>query len=153
MEPTGFLDGIKEMIERTTGLTGDFIDSVDLRLRSLGYSVQESDAWMIAFIIQKVANTIKNICNISVVPKSLKQVAIDMICGEFLLNKKNTGQLDGFEIDVDSPALKQTQSGDTNVVFALEGMKTPEQRLDAVINYLMTYGLNQLIGFRRIKWT
>jgi len=153
MPVTGNLETIKATTITATGLTDEFIDDVDLRLQSLGYTVSESDSWAVAFAVQSVVNRIKNECNIAAVPEGLIQVAVDMVCGEFLLAKKSSGGLEGFNVDLNSAALKQTQSGDTNVVFAVEGVNSAEQRLDTVIKWLINYGKSQFITYRRIKWT
>lgn len=126
---------------------------IEKRLESLGYTLNDSDKWMIEFMLEKVTNTIKNDCNVSAIPEGLHQIAVDMVCGEFLFAKKQSGQLGGFNVELSSAILKQTQSGDTNVVFAFDGIQTPEQRLDAVIKYLMNYGRGQFASYRRLKWT
>ena len=124
------------------------------RLESLGYTYDEvSDKFMLEYLIGKVTNTIKNECNVLEVPEGLMQIAIDMICGEFLFLKKGSGQLDGFTADINAAGLKQTQSGDTNVVFAIEGLKSNEQRLDYLIGYLMNTERRQFATYRRLKWT
>jgi hypothetical protein len=152
MPVTGLLDSVKENISQVTGLT-DFIDDVDLRLQSLNYTIQEGDAWLIAFCIQKVVNTIKNNCNIKEIPDGLRQIAVNMVCGEFLFNKKNSGDLSGFEIDISNAAIKRIQEGDTTIEFAFgSGDLTPEQRLNAVINYLMTCGNAEFSRYRRLRW-
>jgi hypothetical protein len=148
----GLLDGIKPTISQM-GLSGDFVDDVDLRLASLGYTVQEADSWTVGFAINKVVNEIRNDCNVAMVPEGLIPVAIDMVCGQFLLAKKGSGQLDGFAADLNSAALKQVQEGDTNVAFAVDSIKSPEQRLNAAIDYLMSYGKAQFATYRRLKWT
>lgn len=153
MPVTGKLENIKPTTTQATGLTSDFIDDVDMRLQSFGYTVQDSDSWAVAFAVQKVANEIKNECNLTAIPEGLIQVAVDMVCGEFLLAQKGSGQLNGFNVDLNSAALKQVQEGDTNVVFAVEGVASPEKRLDALINYLIGYGKGQFVTYRRLKWT
>lgn len=120
------------------------------RLESLGYTLKESDDWMISFAAQKVENTIKNECNVTSIPDGLKNVAVDMICGEFLYSLKNSGKLEGFNLDA---ALKSVQAGDTKVDFAVgQGSKTPEQRLDALLSYLITYGRGEFACYRKFKW-
>lgn len=122
------------------------------RLESLGYTLKETDDWMISFAAQKVENTIKNDCNVNSIPDGLKNVAVDMICGEFLYSLKNSGKLEGFDLEV---ALKSVQAGDTTVTFAVgqgQSSKTPEQRLDALFSYLITYGKGEFACYRKIKW-
>lgn len=126
------------------------LEDVTARLASFGYTVTENDAFMLTFIIQKVENHIKGECNVTALPDELTNVAIDMAVGEFLLNKKSIGQLTGFDL---SAAIKQIQEGDTSVTFAFgNGDSTPEQRLDALIDYLMNDGKIKLVSYRSIKW-
>ena len=128
------------------------IEDVIKRLASFGYEVTEADTWVLKFIIDKTENHIKNSCNISEIPEGLYQVAVDMACGNFLYEKKavNPDSLAGFDLEA---AVKSIQEGDTNVSFALgEGSSTPEQRLDALISYLITYGEKDFVSYRCMKW-
>lgn len=124
------------------------LEDVTKRLESFGYEVSEDDAWMIEFLIQKIENSIKADCNINTIPEELHEIAVDMTVGEFLLNKKSRGQLEGFDLEV---AVKQIHEGDTSVTFS-DGSKTPEERLDELILYLMNYGKGKFAAYRCIKW-
>lgn len=125
----------------------EFIDLVLNRLKSFTYEVVEGDEFLIAFLIQKIENTVKNECNITKIPDGLVYVAVDMICGEILMNKKQTNSLgDSFSID---SALKNVKLGDTTVQF--EG-ESDETKLNSLTNYLMNCGINELICYRKIKW-
>jgi len=126
------------------------LEDVKQRLSSFGYEVTEGDTWVLGFIIQKVENYIKNNCNVDIVPEGLHQIAVDMSVGEFLLSKKSTGQLTGFNLEA---AIKQIQEGDTTVTFAFgDGDSTPEKRLDYLISYLLSYGKGSFASYRCIKW-
>lgn len=128
-------------------ITIEFIDMVINRLKSLTYSVVEGDEFIIAFTIQKVKNSIKNECNTENIPEGLYYIAVDMICGEILMIKKQTKSLgDDFSID---GALKSVKLGDTTV--QLDG-ESDEVKLNALINHLMNYGISELICYRKIKW-
>lgn len=141
---------VSKSIAELISLDVSFVDDVISRLESFRYQVKESDTWVIGFSIQKVVNTIKNECNVLMIPDELNQVAVDRVCGEFMLGKKECGQLDGFDLEA---AVKQIQEGDTNVVFAIgDGNMTPEQRLNHLIGFLMTNGKEQFTSFRRLKW-
>ena len=123
------------------------LEDVTKRLESFGYEVTEADTWVLEFIIQKVENYIKNNCNIDTIPEGLHQIAVDMSVGEFLLNKKSTGQLTGIDLEA---AIKQIQEGDTTVAFAIDS--TPEERLDNLISHLLNYGKGSFASYRCIKW-
>ena len=128
------------------------LERVKERLQSLGYTVKDSDDIAINFAMQKVENTIKNDCNISAIPDGLMNIAIDMVVGEFLMSKKTFAPDDLLNFNLDS-AIKQIQEGDTNISFAVgEGSKTDEQRLDSFIDYLLNYGRDEFITYRRFRW-
>lgn len=128
------------------------LERIKERLQSMGYAVKDSDDITINFAMQKVENTIKNDCNISAIPDSLMNIAIDMVVGEFLMSKKTFAPNDLLNFNLDA-AVKQIQEGDTNISFALgEGSKTDEQRLDGFIDYLLNYGRDEFITYRRFIW-
>lgn len=128
----------------------EFLIDVISRLESFGYTVTDGDSWMIGFAVQKVESSIKNKCNITLIPDGLHYTVVDKVCGEFLFTKKQSGQLVGFDM---SAAVKQVQAGDTNITFAIgQGSMTPEQRLDSLIAYLTTRGDGDFVCYRKIKW-
>lgn len=144
------LDEITKQLEGSSLSEQSFLLAVLERLDSLGYTVKETDSWMISFSVQKVENTIKNECNVTSVPDGLHSTAINMICGEFLFSKKQSGQLVDFNLE---QALKSVQTGDTTVTFETDkGSMTPEQRLNNLIDYLMNSGRGEFISYRKIKW-
>ena len=114
--------------------------------------MQEVDELALGFAIQKVENTINNDCGTASVPEGLLNIAVDMAAGEFLTAKKtfSPNSIAGLDLDY---AIKQIQTGDTNTVFATgEGSLTAEQRLNAFLNYLLTYGRSEFSCYRKIKW-
>lgn len=122
------------------------------RLQSFGYEWKNGDEAILAFSVQKAENTIKNDCNISSVPEGLINIAVDMAVGEFLMAKKAFAPDDIAGLDL-STAVKQIQEGDTSITFAAgEGSLTAEQRLDNLINYLLTYGKGEFVRYRRLLW-
>jgi len=122
-------------------------DDVIKRLAALGYEATTEDDWMLDFIIQKVEDHIKNDCNVTAVPDGLHQVVVERSSGEFLFVKKQSGRLEGFDLE---SAVKQVQAGDTSVTFA-DGA-SPESRLDALLKYLMSCGGGELACYRKIRW-
>lgn len=118
------------------------------RLKSLGYEVQSNDEWLISFLTKKVTSHVMAYCNIGIIPKLLEPFIVDMICGEFLLNKKDSDNLEGFNLD---SAVKSIQEGDTTVTFS-DGSMTTEQRLNKLIDYLTNERGASLKLFRRLKW-
>lgn len=127
-------------------------ETVGERLKSFGYEVKEGDEPALAFCVGKVRSTIENEINRKEIPGGLEHIAIDMAVGEFLLSKKTFAPADLEGIDLEY-AVKQIQTGDTNTVFAVgDGNMTPEQRLTAFINRLLTCGKDEFNSFRKIQW-
>ena len=128
------------------------LEMVKERLKSFGYELQERDEFALAFSIQKVENVIKNDCGTLSVPDGLVNIAVDMAVGEFLTARKTVSPDNIARLDLDM-AVKQIQTGDTNTVFAIgEGSLTAEQRLNAFLNYLLTYGRGEFSCYRKIRW-
>lgn len=128
------------------------LEQVKERLESFSYALKDSDEVILTFSIQKVENTIKNVCNVSSIPDGLVNIAIDMAVGEFLTAKKTFSPDDIAGLDLDF-AVKQLQEGDTNTVFATgEGTLTAEQRLNSFLNYLLTHGRDEFSCYRRLRW-
>lgn len=127
-------------------------ETVKNRLKSFGYEVKADDEFALTFCVEKVRSTIKNEINRQDIPEGLEHIAIDMAMGEFLLAKKTFAPDDLTGLDL-TAAVKEIKEGDTTVAFGTgEGSQTPEQRLTAFINYLLTYGKAEFSSFRRLKW-
>ena len=130
----------------------DLLLAAKKRLQSLGYEPQEGDKPLLTFALQKVESTIKNDCNVAEIPEGLRRIAVDMAVGEFLQAKKAFAPESLAGLDLEA-AVKEIRAGDTTVSFATgEGSSTPEQRLNALISWLLTYGRSQLSCYRRIRW-
>lgn len=63
--------------------------------------------------------------------------------------KKNMGDIP--ELDL-SPVEKQIQVGDTNIVYAVETVSSPEKRYDTVISFLISGRDDELVRYRRLAW-
>ena len=119
------------------------------RLKQFGYKAEDEDELCIAFCINKVCEQIKNKCNTEDVPSGLKYTAIDMICGEFLFTKKQTGRLELEALDLDG-AITQIHEGDITVQFA-DGA-SDEEKLNTFLNYLLHNGEGDFVCYRKLKW-
>lgn len=131
-----------------TSLSESFYEAVLKRLVSFGYTLKEDDSWLICFAMQKVENHIKNSCNTTDVPDGLFNVAVDMVCGEFLFTKKQTGQLEIADLDFDG-AFTSIKEGDTQVNF---GGSSDEEKFDQMVNYLFHHGEGDFVCYRKIRW-
>lgn len=131
-----------------TSLSESFYEAVLKRLVSFGYTLKEDDSWLICFAMQKVENHIKNSCNTTDVPDGLFNVAVDMVCGEFLFTKKQTGQLEIADLDFDG-AFTSIKEGDTQVNF---GGSSDEEKFDQMVNYLLHHGEGDFVCYRKIRW-
>lgn len=119
------------------------LDDVKKRLQALGFIVADTDNWILNFCIDKVTNHIKNSCNISVVPKELHEIAVDMVCSEFLAGKLQSGQL------AYDQAVKRIKEGDTDIEY-VAGLSDIEL-LNVLIAHLRGNEAD-LIAYRRLTW-
>lgn len=136
-------------ITNQTSFSEPFFEMVLNRLVSFNVQLKEDDSWMIAFAIQKVENHIKNSCNITEIPIGLYELATDKVCGEFLLTKLQTGQLNIAELDF-SGIVKSIQEGDTTVQFDSGASDT--DKIQLLINGLINGSEGDLVCYRKLKW-
>lgn len=120
------------------------LEDVIKRLQGLGFSVTENDNWILNFCVDKVENHIKNNCNVSEVPQGLHEVAVDLICGEYLQGKFNAGQLGDY-----TQAISKIKEGDTDITF-VSGTSEVEL-LKTLINTLCSREID-FAAYRRFKW-
>jgi hypothetical protein len=132
-----------------TSLSESFCEMVLKRLISFGYFLKEDDSWELSFVMLNVENHIKNSCNTTSIPEGLFHVAADMICGEFLMNRKNSGRLELSELDLDG-AITSLSEGDVSISF--DTNSTDEVKFNQLVNYLMTKGKGDFVCFRKLKW-
>ena len=125
-------------------------EAVYSRLGTLGYTPTNEDDVSIEYLIEKVDNAIKLDTNYVEFPVELLQMAIDMVCGEFLQTKYALGQLTDFDF---SGSVKKITEGDTTVEYAYgSGSKTPEERFLALVKQLRTPDKSQIVAVRRLRW-
>ena len=136
-------------IMTNTSLSEPFYEAVLKRLVSFGYYLKEDDSWMICFAIQKTENHIKNSCNTTSVPDGLFNVAVDMVCGEFLFTMKQTGKLTLTDLDLDG-AVTSISEGDTSVQFA--SGSSDEDKFNSFLNYLLHNKEGDFACYRKLKW-
>jgi len=128
----------------------DIVDLVNARLNQIGYKDTGNDTNFINFLIDNIKTKIQNNCNIKLIPAKLKYIWADMVCAEFLMLKKNTGQLNIESLNFDLTE-KSIQEGDTKIDFNVDGNMTPEQRFNKIIDYLKSKN-KELTRFRKIQW-
>lgn len=124
------------------------LDKIISRLESFAYSyVEENDGYTIEYIKNKVLNHVLNETNQVEVPEQLENVAIDMICVEFLRLKKGMGQLESIEFERIEASVSM---GDTSISYVNDG--TPEQKFDSMLNSIYASAESELIKHRKLVW-
>ena len=111
------------------------------------YTVNPTDDLMLQFIIDKATMSVKGECNTDIIPEDLESKVIDQIIGEFLMSKKNLGQLVIDDIDF-ADAAKSIQEGDTNIT--LRDGSSPAEMLDVLLSFLLQP--IDYSDYRRIRW-
>lgn len=124
------------------------LENITKRLKDFGYEYNETtDAYSLEFAMDKVEYHILNQTNCSEVPEGLTNIAIDMVCAEFLKIKKSFGQLSNFDFELVAQSIKL---GDATVQLSNDA--TPEQKFDTAINYLLSGHDDDFIRYRKMVW-
>lgn len=139
-----------EYMQEKTAFPAAFFEEVGTLLETVGYTLKDTDHWLLAFGTKQVEAEIKNACNQPQVPKGLYPYAVRMIAAEFLITKKGMNQLQGLENMTFEPYVKQIQEGDTNITFGTG--ESPEQRFEKVLQYWLKNARQQFVTFRRLAW-
>jgi len=120
------------------------------RLEFLGFEAEDSDDKALGEFLADASRMITAEIGMVFLPSELESLAIDVAAGEYLLNKKATGNLEGFD---NQAVVKQLQEGDTSVTYALaSGSSTPEERLDALIEHLRRLPAGLMAAWRCLRW-
>jgi len=123
------------------------IETIKTRLASLGYVCVEPDDFALQFVIGKVEQHIKHFCNIIEVPACLEAVQVDMVCGEFLMQKKTMGQLTSIQIE---GVVKRLTEGDTTVEYNTSTDR--EATFNAYLDKLIHGHQSDLLAHRKLRW-
>ncbi len=128
-------------------------EGIVTRLQAFKYNVQENETSILDYLTLKTISSINNLTNqfytADTIPQDLYSVVVDKIAGEFLLFKKNTGDIPSLDL---SPVEKQIQAGDTSITYAVENITSPEKMYDLLIDYLISSRDKELMKYRRLVW-
>ncbi len=124
------------------------IETITERLMSLGYEAMDSDEWVLIFCMEVVKKDISNQCNMSTIPEGLVPSAIDMVCGRFLFEMRQSGRLYLGDLDLDG-AITSIKQGDTSVTF--DTTCSDESKFNMLVSYLSDRK-DDLLCYRRMYW-
>lgn len=128
-------------------------EGIVIRLQAFKYNVQENETSILDYLTLKTISSINNLTNqfytADTIPQDLYSIVVDKIVGEFLLFKKNTGDIPNLDL---SPVEKQIQAGDTSITYAVENITSPEKMYDLLIDYLISSRDKELMKYRRLVW-
>ena len=124
-------------------------DIID-RLLQFGYTATNKDYDQIDFELTSVTNYVMNYCNIKEIPDIVDPRIVDKVCSNFLYNKKNSGELTGFNYDA---VIKSIKEGDTTLTHAVgQGEDTPENRFDSFVRTLQNGFDKWITPHRKLRW-
>jgi hypothetical protein len=128
------------------------IDKADIRVlvkRRLGLSLAETTHDdLIDLYIDAVEESIKNFCNITVIPDGLKQTWVAMVASAL-----SAEQLAILFPDPEPIETYETQIGDTTVkpIKAVDSTAPPAPTLTVIESVVFDYR-SSLIAYRRMRW-
>lgn len=124
-------------------LPGEYSEYLGQIERVLGYAGNPNYAWDFA------VNRVRNLTNLSEVPKGLEPVVVRMAVGEYLEQLSLGGLVPGEAV---SALVKQITEGDTTVSFAAPESSSPQQLLVALIDRLKNGYMDEIYRYRRLLW-
>lgn len=144
------LNGLEKLLadNSTTRLDTAFFELVLKRLESFGYTAAKEDGWLMYYIGASVEQKIKNECNTAAIPGGLLYKAVDMVCGEFLYQKFNSGQADIEALDLEQMA-RTVKIGDVTVEYGDNAVGN-EAKFTALVDKLRELG--DCLCYRRLRW-
>ena len=120
------------------------------RLKQFGYEVSAEENTQVNFELNLTLDYVKNYCNIEKIPLILDNRIIDKVSSSYLFNRKNSGELEGFDYD---SVIKQIKEGDTTISYAVgQGEDTPENRFDSLVKQLERGFDKWLTPHRALRW-
>ncbi len=142
------LNELKTFIGNTS-FNESFCDDLLKRLKGFNYIIIEEDSYLLCNTIKKVERYVQGFCNIKTVTYDIYDDCINIICGEFLFEKKQIGQLDeNFNIE---QVVKSVALGDGNVTFQNNEKEDRGSRINTLITYLLN-SKNNLTNYRKVRW-
>ena len=129
------------------------VTNIDEVIGLYGIPILPTDDALIQHVIDKVTQHIKNETNQPQVPSGAYEVAIDMICGEFLQLKYAMGQLDIGTIEINGAAVASVKDGDTDVKYS-DGAGSGGTPLSRFNSWLSSLGHPEYDWgiWRRLRW-
>lgn len=126
------------------------INRLKERLELLGFPPETGDADVMEGLLSDASRKVMAEIGICSLPEGLESLVIDLAAGQYLFIKKAAGTLQGFDGQM---AIKQLQEGDTSVTYAIgDGARTPEERLDMLVENLRTIPPGLAAAWRKMRW-
>lgn len=115
------------------------------------------DGWLIAYMIKKVGQDLRDETNRSLVPEGLYYVWIERVAGEVLSTKKNNGIVPSTFVEEEGSApVSAITEGDTRVEFAKDptSQTTKENIYNKLIEEMKTFGKGKevVLRYRQLQW-
>lgn len=119
---------------------------IDLTVERLEieWKIEDIQAFELAYSVSLTVESIKNATNQLNIPEGLTFTAVDMVCGEFLQKRLDTGNLEEFEVE---QAIKTLKIGDTTTTFQDGG----KSGIELLIHSLHSRE-GDLLSHRKLKW-
>lgn len=129
------------------------VEAVKLRLKMFKITASTEDKDILEYLINKSLNSINNITNqdytADTFPTPIFEIWVDKAAGEYINLKKITDELpENYDLSL---LATQIKLGDTSINLGEGTASSDEQRLNAVINFLMIGRDRELIRFRRMS--
>ncbi len=131
------------------GFPLSFYEMLIARIVNTGYVLTKKEEFALCLSVLKMKEAVLNYCNTKEVPKEVYQKFADMICGDFLYTKQQTGSLTLGDLDF-SGAITSLAEGDVKVTFAENS--SDSDKLSAWLQSMMSWKSGGLSCYRKLRW-
>lgn len=119
---------------------------IDLTIERLQetWKIDNINEYELAYSVNFTIESVKNTTNQLAIPVGLTYTVVDMVCGDFLQKRLDTGNLPEFNVE---QAIKSLKIGDTTTTFENGGKSGIELLIAS-----LTGGRGDVLSYRRLKW-
>lgn len=127
-------------------LSDSLSECIYTRLSGFGFTdLNNGDKSLLALLLKKVNETIRNLTNLDKVPDGLKYKVVEAVCADFLEMKYTMG---GIKVDFASPVASISE-GDTTVSF--KTAKNPQETFLSILSG-MRLSNSEIVRYRVMVW-
>lgn len=148
-EELKFIDSLQDRLETHELPTELYIMIYNIFI-SFGYKITEKDTFQICITVLKIKEKILSYCNTEIIPEGYLPKMATMICGDFLIQKRQSGNLDLKDLDFSDEGIATLKEGDLSITFDVD--VSDYAKFDKLLDVMASIEDGDLLCYRKLKW-